>query len=139
MMIINCFCGMVDRRKTFSRISSRDHSQISSLLQILNTREARFEPAQNLSSEFFWKSCAYRQPLHHGANSNRILFHISFYFLIYAHVRYVKCLFTWLFNLNQNSFFWVDNIFWRALAKFIHISCGKYMINSMLKNRIQKS
>ena len=27
---LNCFCGMVDRRKTFSLISSRDHCQRSS-------------------------------------------------------------------------------------------------------------
>ena len=28
--LINCFCGMVDRRKVFSLISSRDHCQRSS-------------------------------------------------------------------------------------------------------------
>ena len=27
MMMMNCFCGMVDRRKTFSLISSWDHCQ----------------------------------------------------------------------------------------------------------------
>ena len=30
MMMINCFCGMVDRRKAFSLISSLDHCQRSS-------------------------------------------------------------------------------------------------------------
>ena len=30
MMMMNCFCGMVDRRKAFSLISSRDHCQRSS-------------------------------------------------------------------------------------------------------------
>ena len=25
MMMMNCFCGMIDRRKAFSLISSRDH------------------------------------------------------------------------------------------------------------------
>ena len=29
-MMMYCFCGMVDRRKAFSPISSRDHCQISS-------------------------------------------------------------------------------------------------------------
>ena len=38
------FCGMVDRRKAFSLISSRDHCQRSS------PSRAGFEPAQNLSS-----------------------------------------------------------------------------------------
>ena len=30
MMMINCFCGMVDRGKAFSLISSGDHCQRSS-------------------------------------------------------------------------------------------------------------
>ena len=30
MKIIHCFCGMVDRQKAFSLISSRDHCQRSS-------------------------------------------------------------------------------------------------------------
>ena len=34
MMKMNCFCGMADRRKAFSFISSRDHCQRSSLSQI---------------------------------------------------------------------------------------------------------
>ena len=33
-MMMNFFCGMVDRRKAFSLISSRDHCQRSSPLQI---------------------------------------------------------------------------------------------------------
>ena len=36
----------------FSLISSRDHCQGSSLLQISNTLQAGFEPAHNLSSGF---------------------------------------------------------------------------------------
>ena len=49
---MNCFWGMVDRRRAFSFISSRDHCQRHwpSL--------AGFEPAQNLSSEFVEWSCA---------------------------------------------------------------------------------
>ena len=50
MMMMNCFCGMVDRRKAFSLISSRDHCQRSSPLRISDTLRARFEPAQNLST-----------------------------------------------------------------------------------------
>ena len=30
MMMMNCFCGIVDQRKAFSLISSRDHCQRSS-------------------------------------------------------------------------------------------------------------
>ena len=44
------FCGMVDRRKAFRLISSRDHCQRSSPSQISDTQQAGFEPAQNLSS-----------------------------------------------------------------------------------------
>ena len=50
MMMMNCFCGMVDRRKAFSPISNRDHCQRSSPSQISHTLRAGFEPAQNLSS-----------------------------------------------------------------------------------------
>ena len=46
-----CFCGTVDRQKTFSLISSRDHCQRSSPSRISDTLRA-FEPAQNLSSGF---------------------------------------------------------------------------------------
>ena len=44
------FCGMVDRRKAFSLISSRDHCQRSSPSWISDMLRAEFEPAQNLSS-----------------------------------------------------------------------------------------
>ena len=44
------FCGMIDRRKTLSLISSRDHCQKSSPSRISDTPRAEFEPAQNLSS-----------------------------------------------------------------------------------------
>ena len=49
-MVINYFCGMVDQRKAFSLISSRDNCQRSSPLQISDTPQAGFEPVQNLSS-----------------------------------------------------------------------------------------
>ena len=44
MMKINFYCGMVDRQKAFSLISSRDP------LRILDTPREGFEPPQNLSS-----------------------------------------------------------------------------------------
>ena len=50
MMMVNCFSGMVDRRKAFNLISSRDHCQRSSPLRISDTPRTGFEPAQNLSS-----------------------------------------------------------------------------------------
>ena len=37
LMMMNCFCGIVDRRKAFSFISSRDHCQRSSPLRISDT------------------------------------------------------------------------------------------------------
>ena len=47
---MNWFCSMVDRRKAFSLISSRDHRRRSSSSRISDTSRARFEPVQNLSS-----------------------------------------------------------------------------------------
>ena len=52
MMMMNCFCGMVDRRKTFSLISSVEHCQRSSPSRISDTPRTIFEPAQNLSLGF---------------------------------------------------------------------------------------
>ena len=56
MMMMNCYCGMVDRRKA-SLISSRDHCQRSSPSRVSDTPWAGFEPAQNLSSGFVELSC----------------------------------------------------------------------------------
>ena len=50
MMMMNCFCGMVDRRKAFSLISIRDHCQRSSPWRIFDTPLAGFDPVQSLSS-----------------------------------------------------------------------------------------
>ena len=57
MMMMNCFCGMVDRRKAFSLISSRDHCQRSSPSRISDTPWPGFEPAQSLSSGLVEWSC----------------------------------------------------------------------------------
>ena len=46
------FCGMADRRKPFSLISSQDQCQRSSPSRISDTQRAGFEPVQNLSSGF---------------------------------------------------------------------------------------
>ena len=58
LIMMNWFCGMVDRRKPFSLISSGYHCQRSSPLQISDTPRAGFEPAQNLSSGLVEWSCA---------------------------------------------------------------------------------
>ena len=52
------FCGMVERRKAFSLISSRDHCQRSSPSRISYTPQAGLEPAQNLSSGLVEWICA---------------------------------------------------------------------------------
>ena len=58
MMMMNCFCGLVDWRKAFTLISSQDHYQRSSPSWISNMPQAGFEPVQNLSSCFVEWSCA---------------------------------------------------------------------------------
>ena len=55
---LNCFCGMVNRRKVFNLTSSRDHCQRSSPTRISDTPRAGFEPAENLSSGLVEWSCA---------------------------------------------------------------------------------
>ena len=58
IMMMNYFCGMVDRQKAFSFISSRNHCQRYSPPRISDTSRAGFEPAQNLSPSFVEWSCA---------------------------------------------------------------------------------
>ena len=48
--MMNCFCGIVDRQKAFSLISSRDDCQGSSPSRNSDTPRAGFEPVQNLSA-----------------------------------------------------------------------------------------
>ena len=52
MMIINCFCGMVDRRKAFCLISSQEHCQRSSPSRISDRPGVGFERAQMC----FWET-----------------------------------------------------------------------------------
>ena len=68
MMMMNCFCCIVDQQKEFSLISSQDHCQRSSPLQISNMPRTGFEPAQNLSSGLAEWSCTVvitTTPCHH--------------------------------------------------------------------------
>ena len=55
MMMMNCYCGVVDWWKALSLISSREYCQRSSPSRISNTQRAGFEPA---SSGFVEWSCA---------------------------------------------------------------------------------
>ena len=48
MIMMNCFCGIVDWQKVFSLISSQDHCQRYSPSLFSYTLRAGFEPAQNL-------------------------------------------------------------------------------------------
>ena len=57
MIMMRFFCGMVDRRKTFSLISSHDDCQRSSPSWISDTSRAEHEPLQHLSSGFIESSC----------------------------------------------------------------------------------
>ena len=80
MMMMNGFCGMVDRRKAFSLILSRNHFQISSPSRISYTARAGFEPAKNLSSGFVeWTYAVVitTTPKHHVSSSIRLEFSVS--------------------------------------------------------------
>ena len=57
MMMMNCFCAMVDQPKAFTLISSWDHCQKSSLLRISKTPQAGFKSVQNLSLALVEWSC----------------------------------------------------------------------------------
>ena len=48
LIMMNYFCGMIERRKTLKLISSRDHCQRFSLPLIYDTSRVGFESAENL-------------------------------------------------------------------------------------------
>ena len=52
MMMMNCFCGLVDRQKAFSFISSQDFFQGFLPSPISETSQAGFGPVLNQSSGF---------------------------------------------------------------------------------------
>ena len=57
MVMMNCFCGMVDRRKTYSLISSRDHCQKFSRSRISRSRSGLNLPEPKF--RFSWtKPCS---------------------------------------------------------------------------------
>ena len=76
--MMNRFCGMVDRRKAFSLMTSRDHCQISSPSRISDTPRVGSEPVQR--SGFVEWSCTVvitTSPLRQGGkkcvtNQNKI-------------------------------------------------------------------
>ena len=96
MMMMNCFCGLVDRRKTFNLISSRDHFQRPSPSRIFDTPGARYEPAKNQSSGFVEWSCAAvitTTPRRHICQLNN--YFLSFFWI------YVYC----SFGISLSSYF----------------------------------
>ena len=71
MTVMNCFCGMVDRRKAFSLNTSMDHCQRSSPSRVSDTPRGRFEPAQTQCLSFVEWSCARaitNTPRHHNVS-----------------------------------------------------------------------
>ena len=74
MIMMNCFCCMVDQRKVFSLISNWDRCQRSSSSWISDMQRGRFKPVQNLSSGLAEWSCAVvistTPPCHHWKMRN---------------------------------------------------------------------
>ena len=58
LMMMNCFCGMGNRRKAFNLIFSRNRCLRFSRSQISDMPRAGLESAQNLNSGFVEWSCA---------------------------------------------------------------------------------
>ena len=126
MMMMNCFCGMVDRRKAFSLISSRDHCQRSSPSRISDTSQAGFEPAQNLSSGLAEWSCAVEicsTPCWH-----------YFFFLIFF-IEFHITNFQWNNLIPDSEVLFDDKFTWLSVLKWCEIFFvfGKYSINSRLR------
>ena len=57
LLMMNCFCGIVDRRKALTLISSRDNYQSFSPSQTSDTLRAGFELPQNQFRLYWRKLC----------------------------------------------------------------------------------
>ena len=118
MKTMNCFCGMVDRRKAFSLISSRDHCQKSSPSRIFDTPQAGLEPAQNLSSGLVQWSCAVvitTTPQRHCKISDKCK--VSASQLCNNVKRFIHLL----------LFLWLFNIFLKTHISFCYTSNGTFV------------
>ena len=100
LMMMNCSCGMVDRRKAFSPSSSWDHCQRSSPSRISDTRCAGYQPAQNLSSGLVEWNCAVGRDNHYTT---------------------APCLFYLFLQILENkSYRMVCQIFIKVIEKALH-------------------
>ena len=117
IMMMNCFCGMVDLRKAFSIISSQDHCQRSQPSWISNTPRPGFEPAQNPSPVFVEWSCAVvitTTPRHHK-------FCLESWYIWFPHLDR-RFILDKIFILNNITWFFENS---HVLYKF----CMVYFIN----------
>ena len=138
MMMKNCYCGMVDRRKVFSLISSRDHCQRSSTSQISDTPRAGFEPAQNLSSDLVEWSCAAvitTTPRRHSLFLNLFLTvaTLTFLFLNLSQALFFIFLLGLVFYIMQKNFFYDElHISWyEIISQLITKSVFSNTINNL--------
>ena len=111
MTMMNCLCGMVDRRKAFGLISSRDHCQRSSPSRISDTPRAGFEPEFRLS---WMKLCSSDN---HYTTAPQLWqwspnFPIFFFFFSFCAFSYNSCC----------SF--VNNLIFLFLKLIIFVSCS---------------
>ena len=89
MMMMNCFYGMADRRKAFSRISSQEHCQRFSPSQISETPRAESQTFLNeVAQQMPWMSsytldtygCLLIYVFYKQSHFTRCLLSISFFF-----------------------------------------------------------
>ena len=115
MVMMNCFCGMVNWWKAFSLIYSWDDCQIFSSSQFSSTQWAGFESVQNLSSGFIEGSCAV-------VITTRLLCSLFFHFSSsYCHLRRGKY---WTVSLDRAACFWtiiLCNMYVFVMPRFISV------------------
>ena len=90
-VMMNCFCGTVDRRKEFSLISIRYHYQRSSPSRISDKPRVGFEPAQNLSSGLIEWSCTAERTATSPRHKNVIYFFVKSFFGPILIASFLKC------------------------------------------------
>ena len=123
LMMMNCFCKMVEKRKAFSIISSWDHCQRFSPLFISKVLWVGFEPANNLNSGFFEGSCA------------EVIYMIFIYY-IYIYIIYETLLSIVIKGqflvISKKSVIFIIILFisrvWPNLSQHIHFSTRSWWI-----------
>ena len=116
-MMMNCFCGMVDRRKAFSLISSRDHCQRSSPLRISDMPSRVWTCAEPEFRLSWMKLCS----------SHNHYIYVGIYIYIYTYIYYIYVLMDIYAYIIYIQYIYVYNVYSVYIYIYVYIHYIHYI------------